>query len=249
MVTGDHIVKSFDQELGELDTKLSQMGGLVEAELHDSLIAFSKRDSRLAERVIATDVRVDQLFEDVEQTVVKMLALRQPMASDLRRIVASLRLSADLERIGDYAANVAKRTIALNQVQTVRAQGGIPALGRLVQHLLKDVLDALADNDADKALDVRARDEHVDELYNSVFRELLTYMMEDPRNITAATHILFIAKNLERIGDHATNIAETLYFVITGTQLRDARPKSDVTSLTLVDHDSGASTVAGQSNG
>ncbi|MDX2104459.1 MAG: PhoU domain-containing protein [Alphaproteobacteria bacterium] len=131
----------------------------------------------------------------------------------------------------------------------IRPQSGIPALGRLVQELLKEILDAMADNDPAKCLDVRARDEHVDELYNSVFRELLTYMMEDPRNITATTHILFIAKNLERIGDHATNIAETLHYAITGVPLREARPKSDVTSLTLVDPGTGDTIVAGRADG
>jgi phosphate transport system protein len=166
---------------------------------------------------------------------VRLLALRQPVASDLRRVVAALRVSGDLERIGDYAANVAKRTLALTQMPAVRPAGGIPRMGRLVQQIIKDVLDAWSDNDADRAYLAWSRDEEVDELYNSLFRELLTYMMEDPRNISACTHILFMAKNIERMGDHATNIAETLYYVVNGTPLREVRVKADQTSYAVFD--------------
>jgi len=148
-------------------------------------------------------------------------------------VVAALRVSGDLERIGDYAANVAKRTLALTQMPAVRPASGIPRMGRLVQQIIKEVLDAWSDNDAERAHLAWTRDEEVDELYNSLFRELLTYMMEDPRNISACTHILFMAKNIERIGDHATNIAETLYFVVNGTPLREVRAKADQTSYSV----------------
>jgi len=163
-----------------------------------------------------------------------MLALRQPMAKDLRAIVAALRISADLERIADYAKNVAKRTLALNQVPAIRLAASIPRMGRLVQQIIKEVLDAYVERDADKARAAWSRDEEVDGMYNSLFRELLTYMMEDPRNITPCTHILFIAKNIERMGDHATNIAETIYFVVHGVPLTETRPKGDTTSFTVV---------------
>jgi phosphate transport system protein len=211
------------------------MGGLAEAQLSDAIAAFAKRDGDLAERVVAGDARIDAKYAEIETQVVRLLALRQPVASDLRRVVAALRVSGDLERIGDYAANVAKRTLALTQMPVVRPASGIPRMGRLVQQIMKEVLDAWSDNDADRAYLAWARDEEVDELYNSLFRELLTYMMEDPRNISACTHILFMAKNIERIGDHATNIAETLYFVVNGTPLREARVKADQTSYAVID--------------
>lgn len=231
----DHTVKSFDDEIERLDTALIQMGGLAEAQLSDAITAFSRRDGELAERVVAGDARIDAKYGEIEAQVVRILALRQPVASDLRRVVAALRVSGDLERIGDYAANVAKRTLALTQMPVVRPAAGIPRMGRLVQQIIKDVLDAWSDNDADRAYLAWSRDEEVDELYNSLFRELLTYMMEDPRNISACTHILFMAKNIERMGDHATNIAETLYFVVNGTPLREARAKADQTSYAVYD--------------
>ena len=229
----DHTVKSFDDEIERLDTALIQMGGLAEAQLSDAITAFSKRDGDLAERVVAGDARIDAKYSEVEAQVVRLLALRQPVASDLRRVVAALRVSGDLERIGDYAANVAKRTLALTQMPAVRPAGGIPRMGRLAQQIIKDVLDSWSDNDAERAYRAWARDEELDELYNSLFRELLTYMMEDPRNISACTHILFMAKNIERIGDHATNIAETLYYVVNGTPLREVRAKADQTSYSV----------------
>jgi phosphate transport system protein len=176
---------------------------------------------------------VDDLEREVESLVVRLLALRQPMARDLRQILAALKIASDLERIGDYAANVAKRSIALSQVPPVRPVYSLPRMGRLGQEMIKDMLDAYVERDADKALAVWLRDEELDEMYTSLFRELLTYMIEDPRNITACTHLLFMAKNLERIGDHTTNIAETLYFLVHGTPLTQARPKRDRTSLAL----------------
>jgi phosphate transport system protein len=230
----EHIARAYDQELDRLDKLLSQMGGMAEAQLSDAINALMKRDSAMAETVIAGDLRIDALNREVDEFVVRMLALRQPMAKDLRAIVAALRISADLERIADYAKNVAKRTLALNQVPAVRLAASIPRMGRLVQQIIKEVLDAYVERDADKAHAAWSRDEEVDGMYNSLFRELLTYMMEDPRNITPCTHILFIAKNIERMGDHATNIAETIYFVVHGVAMLETRPKGDTTSFTVV---------------
>jgi phosphate transport system protein len=163
-----------------------------------------------------------------------MLALRQPMAQDLREIVAALKISSDIERIGDYAANVAKRAIALTQSPPMRPVGGIARMGRLVQQIIKDVLDAYGAKDADKAVAAWKRDQDVDDMYNSLFREMLTYMMEDPRNIGPSTHLMFIAKNIERIGDHATNIAEIVHYLVRGEDIAESRPKSDRTSFAVV---------------
>ncbi len=243
----EHIAKSYDQELDRLDKLLTQMGGMVEAQLSDAITALMKRDSGLAETVIGGDVRVDALNREVDEFVVRLLALRQPMAKDLRAIVAALRISGDLERIGDYAKNVAKRTMALNQVPAVRLTSSIPRMGKLVQQIIKDVLDSYIERDADKAYAAWSRDEEVDGMYNSLFRELLTYMMEDPRNITPCTHILFIAKNIERMGDHATNIAETLYFVVHGVPMTESRPKGDTTSFTILDPQTGAANALDKS--
>ena len=164
--------------------------------------------------------------------------MRQPLAEDLRRVVGALKISADLERIGDYAANISKRAVALNQLPPARPAAGIPRMGKMVQQILKEVLDAYVEQDAEKALLVWRRDEEVDEMYTSLFRELLTYMMEDPRNITPCTHLLFMAKNIERIGDHATNIAETLYYQVTGRPLTAERPKGDTSAFTVIEPES-----------
>ncbi|HVM81580.1 MAG TPA: phosphate signaling complex protein PhoU [Stellaceae bacterium] len=230
-MVSEHIVKSYDEELRRLDNAITQMGGLAETQLATAIDAVMKRDSRLATEVVESDPRVDQLEGEIEQLAVRLLALRQPMAVDLRQILAALKTASELERIGDYAANVAKRSIVLNQTPPVRPAFSVPRMGRLAQAMIKDILDAYVERDADKALLVWARDEELDEMYNSLFRELLTYMIEDPRNITPCTHLLFIAKNIERIGDHATNIAETLYFMVHGHPLQQARPKRDQTSL------------------
>jgi phosphate transport system protein len=230
-MVSEHIIKSYDEELRRLDNTITQMGGLAETQLATAIEAVVKRDSRLAAEVVEGDSRVDQLEHDIEGLAVRLLALRQPMAVDLRQILAALKISSDLERIADYAANVAKRSIVLNQAPLVKPAFAIPRMGRLGQAMIKDILDAYVERDADKALVVWARDEEIDEMYTSLFRELLTYMIEDPRNITACTHLLFIAKNIERIGDHATNIAETLYFMVHGTPLHQLRPKRDRTSM------------------
>jgi len=230
----DHIIKSYDEELTRLQNTLIAMGGLAEAQLASAIQAVVKRDSELAAEVVEGDVRVDQLEKEVEALVVRLLALRQPMARDLREIISALKIGADLERICDYSANVAKRSIALNQAPVVKPAFALPRMARLAQLLIKDVLDAYVHRDAEKAMRVWLGDEELDELYTSLFRELLTYMMEDPRSITAGTHLLFMAKNIERIGDHATNIAETIYFLINGTPLKETRPKRDRSSSSVV---------------
>jgi phosphate transport system protein len=230
----DHIIKSYDEELTKLQNTLITMGGLAEAQLASAMQAVAKRDSELAAEVVEGDVRVDQLEKEVEALVVRLLALRQPMARDLREIISALKIGSDLERICDYCANVAKRSIALNQAPVVKPVFALPRMGKLAQLLIKDVLDAYVHRDAEKAMRVWLGDEELDELYTSLFRELLTYMMEDPRSITAGTHLLFMAKNIERIGDHATNIAETIYFLINGTPLKETRPKRDWSSSSVV---------------
>jgi phosphate transport system protein len=233
-MASEHIIKSYDEELRRLSGAITEMGGLAESQLAAAIDAVIKRDSDLAADVVETDARVDHLEHEVGLLVVRLLALRQPMARDLRDILAALKIASDLERICDYAANVAKRSIALNQAPPVRPVFALPRMARLAQALTKDVLDAYVARDADKALIVWARDEELDEMYSGLFRELLTYMMEDARNITASTHLLFMAKNIERIGDHATNIAETVYFLVHGTPLNQARPKGDRSSSAFV---------------
>jgi phosphate transport system protein len=233
-MASEHIIKSYDDELRRLNNAITQMGGLAESQLSAAIEAVVKRDSDLAATVVQGDAQVDQLEHDVDGLVVRLLALRQPMARDLREILSALRIAADLERICDYAANVAKRSIALNQAPPVRPVYALPRMARLAETLTKDVLDAYVERDADRALVVWARDEELDEMYSGLFRELLTYMMEDPRNITACTHLLFMAKNIERIGDHATNIAETVYFLVHGKPLTQARPKGDHSSMAVV---------------
>jgi phosphate transport system protein len=223
----DHIVKSFDDELKRLSNLLARMGGLVEAQIATSIQAVGQRDGDLAASVITSDSRVDELEREIDDQVLRVMALRQPVATDLRFALGALRIAADLERAADYAKNVAKRAIALNQVAPLRPVHAIPRMGAMVREMLKDVLDAFAARDVAKAVAVWNRDEELDEMYGSLFRELLTYMMEDPRNITGSTHLLFIAKNIERIGDHTTNIAETIHFLVTGVPLRAERPKGD----------------------
>ena len=232
---GEHIVRSFDTELEELNQTIVRMGGIAESLLATAIQALSRRDSELASRVVKSDGEIDLLEQKINEQAVQMLALRQPMANDLRAVVSALRISSDLERIGDYAANVAKRSMALNQVPPVQPASSIPRMARLVQASIKRVLDAYIAQDAEMALDVWHSDGEVDEMYTSLFRETLTYMMEDPRNITPCTHILFIAKNIERIGDHATNIAELVHFLVKGVQIEGGRPKGDTTSYAVME--------------
>jgi phosphate transport system protein len=228
-MVAEHIIKSYDEELQRLDNTIAEMGGMAESQLTAAIDAVIKRDSDLAASVIEADARVDELEQEVEALVVRLLALRQPMARDLRQIVAALKTSTDLERMCDYAANFAKRSIILNQSAPVKPVYALPRMGALCQTMVKDMLDAYVERDADKALAVWMRDEELDEMYTSLFRELLTYMIEDARNITPCTHLLFMAKNIERIGDHTTNIAETLYFFVHGKPLTQIRPKRDRT--------------------
>ncbi len=225
-MAGTHTIKRFDEELERLSATISEMGGLTESQLAQALEALREHDTSAAEQVIADDARVDALDLEVQQQTVNLLALRQPMASDLRVVLSSIKIAAALERIADYAKNTAKRSIVLTQFSApVSAVSGIDRLGRLVRTALKDVLDAFAHNDVAKARDVWERDEEIDHVYTGLFRELLTYMMEDPRTITACTHLLFMAKNIERAGDHVTNIAELVSFRMTGHGFDEARPK------------------------
>jgi len=228
----EHTLKAFDDDLASLKSMLSEMGGLCEESLQRAMTAITKRDTKLADEVIAGDERIDQMEIAVEEKAVVTIAKRQPMARDLRNIMVTIRIASDLERIGDLAKNVAKRTHAVNERLPRSLSVGLERMGQLSQEQLKLVLDAFAADDAEKALDVWRHDEDIDALYNSIFRELLTYMMEDPRVIGACTHLLFATKNIERIGDHCTNIAENIYYLVHGTPLREERPKKDKTSVT-----------------
>jgi phosphate transport system protein len=230
----EHIVKSYDEELSRLSKMIVEMGGLAESQLAAAIEAVIKRDSELAARVIEGDDKVDQLERDLDNLAIRLLALRQPMARDLREIVAALKIASDLERICDYAANVAKRSIALAQSPPIQPVHALPRMAHLALLLVKNVIDAYVARDADKAIVVWNGDKELDEMYSSLFREFLTYMMEDPRNIGPCTHLLFMAKNIERIGDHATNIAENLYYLVHGTPLIEARPKGDGSNLEVI---------------
>ncbi|OXE36728.1 MAG: phosphate transport system regulatory protein PhoU [Phenylobacterium zucineum] len=225
----EHIVKSYEDELNALTAECARMGGLTEAQVADSLDAVIKRDLTLAEQVVARDERLDILQADIERKAIRLIALRQPMANDLRRTVAAMKIANNLERCGDLAKNIAKRTMVLADVEPIATlTRSIERMGRLVSGRLKDVLDAYTASNLERALQVWSRDDEVDEHYNSLFRELLTYMMGDPRTITACAHLLFVAKNMERIGDHATNIAEIIHYEITGDEMMSVtRPKTD----------------------
>ena len=225
----DHIVKSYDDEQKRLLEETLRMGEMAAAQLEAALDVVERRDDKAAERVVANDEAIDAIERTIDHDVMR-LALRGPLARDLRTILAALKVSADIERIGDYAANVAKRSIALNLSPPLPHTRGLDALGRLAVGQLRDVLRAYADNDAHAAQQVRARDAELDTLYTGLFRELLTYMAEDPRQITPCTHLLFIAKNIERIGDHATNIAENTWFLVHGELPEGDRAKADLTS-------------------
>ncbi len=229
-----HIVTRYEQELARLRALISRMGGLVEDQVAMACQAVLTRDGDAATRAVEADPGVDALEREVEQFTIQLLALRQPMAQDLRQIVSSLKITGDLERIGDYAANVAKRSLVLGQYTLPFTLSGLANMARLVQENLKSVIDAADAGDVDRALEVWNSDEPIDEIYNALFRELMTYMMEDPRNITPCAHLLFVAKNLERIGDHATNIAETIYYAARGEPLTGRRPKGDSSAAVVV---------------
>jgi phosphate transport system protein len=229
----EHIVSSYENELRDLTRKVAEMGGRAERLVADSVAALLKRDAELAERVIVQDKAVDVLQREIEEDSIAMIARRQPLATDLREIVSALRVAGDLERIGDLAKNTAKRALALEGEYRAQKQlRGVEHMSEIAIEQLKAVLDAYSNHDDARALEVWKRDGEIDAIYTSLFRELLTYMMEDPRHITLCTHLLFAAKNIERIGDHATNIAETVHYLVIGEQLSDERPKSDTSSLT-----------------
>ncbi len=227
----EHIVRSYEDELAYLDKKIAHMGGLAENNLGQSFDALEKRDPRLAERVIKSDRMIDALQREIEDQVISMIARRQPMANDLRHIMAALRITGDLERIGDLAKNIAKRALAVaHESHPKPLISGFRHMVELALRQLKIVLDAYAERDAEKAMQVWHEDTQIDAMYNSLFRELLTYMMEDPRNIGVSTHLLFGAKNIERVGDHTTNIAETIHYMVLGTSIADDRPKIEQVS-------------------
>ncbi len=230
----EHIVKSYDEQLRRLRDMLARMGGLCERQVSEAAAALVRRDTALAAQVVSRDAAIDQLEREVEAFCVRLLALRQPMAGDLRLIIAAMKVSHDLERIGDYAANAAKRAIVVAQQPALGSLNGFTRMAVLVQENLKGAIDALVNSDAEGAERVWGADEPVDDIYNGIFREMLTHMMEDPRNITAATHLLFVAKNFERIGDHATNIAETVHYAVRGDNLPEERPKADASAYAVV---------------
>lgn len=230
----EHIVRSYDDELRRLRDMLARMGGLAERQVADATRALVRRDTDLATEVVGRDTQIDALEREVEAFCIRLLALRQPVAQDLRVIVAAMKASNDLERIGDYARNAAKRAIVLASLPALGSLNGFERMAHLVQENLKAAMDAFVNSDAAAARRVWEADEPVDAIYNGIFRELLTFMMEDPRNITAATHMLFIAKNLERIGDHTTNIAERIFYAVRGDSLPDERPKADESAYAVV---------------
>ena len=224
-----HTVTSYDQELKFLAHKIAEMGGHAERMVEQSIAAIVSGDNGLAQRVISDDLILDASEREIDDRAVTIIAKRQPMAVDLREIIGAIRISADLERVGDLGKNIAKRVTAVSESrQPGKLYRGLENLADLALAQLKEVLDAYASRTIHQINIVRDRDDEIDAMYTSLFRELLTYMMEDPRNISACTHLLFCAKNIERIGDHATNIAETVYYIVTGHQMPSERPKEDL---------------------
>jgi len=228
----EHTAKAFDVDLQEITRLVAEMGGLAEKQIADSIDALAMRDAERAKLVMATDPAVDRLQHEIEEKAVLTIARRQPMAIDLRQIIGALRVANDLERIGDLASNIAKRVPAISgDFHPQKLIRGIEHMAAMVLGQIKEVLDSYAGNDVAKAMAVWKGDEEVDSMCTSLFRELFTYMMEDPRNITFCIHLMFCAKNIERMGDHATNIAETVYYMVEGRMLADARPKGDTTAF------------------
>lgn len=231
----EHIVSSYDTDLENLRRTIAEMGGVAEKMMTDATDALVRRDTTLAQAVIVADKRLDVLQREIEERSVLLIARRQPLAIDLRETISGIRVSGDLERIGDLAKNIAKRVVAISdQAQPQKIVLGVQHMSDLVQEQLKDVLDAYASRDVAAAHEVWERDSAIDALYNSLFRELLTYMMEDPRNISFCTHLLFCAKNVERIGDHTTNVAETIEYLVTGENPAGERPKNDASNYATV---------------
>jgi phosphate transport system protein len=230
MIMSEHTAKAFDADLQDLNKYVAQMGGLAEKAIADSVDALVRLDTTLAEHVVLVDRSIDALQREIEEKAILTIARRQPMAIDLREIVSALRVSNDLERIGDLAKNIAKRVAELDgEFRPQKLIRGLEHMAALALAQLKQVLDAYAGRELAKALDVWRRDKEVDAMCTSLFRELLTYMMEDPRNITFCIHLMFSAKNIERMGDHTTNIAETVHYMIEGRTITDERPKGDTT--------------------
>ncbi|CAH2402436.1 phosphate signaling complex protein PhoU [Mesorhizobium escarrei] len=230
-----HIVSAYDEELKYLSKRIAAMGGHAERMVEQAIAALVNADPGLAQKVIRDDAVLDQGQREIDDKAIIIIARRQPMATDLREIVGAIRISADLERVGDLGKNVAKRVVAVIEGrQPTSLFRGIEALADLALTQLKEVLDVYASRSVEKIGFVRDRDDQIDAVYTSLFRELLTYMMEDPRNITPCTHLLFCAKNIERIGDHATNIAETIYYIVTGDQMPPERPKGDKTDRIVI---------------
>ena len=224
----EHWSKASHDDLDPLVAEVARLGGLAEAQIADCVDAITRRDVPLAQKVVARDIKLDALQADIERRAIELIATRQPVGRQLRRTVAAMKIAVNLERCGDLARNIAKRSVVLSESEPLTPlTRSIDRMGRLVASRLKDVLDAYTASELDKAQAVWARDEEVDEHYNSLFRELLTYMMGDPRTITPGAHLLFVAKNLERIGDHATNIAEIIHFEVTGEEMTGERPKWD----------------------
>ncbi len=220
-----HTVKAYGDELNQLTAEVARMGGLAEAQVADAVESVARRDIALARAVVERDVKLDAMHRDIEKKAIRLIALRQPVASDLRKTLAAMKLGTDLERTGDLAKNIAKRALSLAETEPMQPlTRSIERMGKLVSMRLRDVLDAYTASEIDRAMAVWASDDEVDEHYNALFRELLTYMMGDPRTISACTHLLFMAKNLERIGDHATNIAEVIHYEITGDEMTGERP-------------------------
>jgi phosphate transport system protein len=230
----EHTIKAFDADLQDLGRMIAEMGGLAERQIGDALDALNQHDAKLAGTIIATDARIDGLQREIEEKAILTIARRQPLAIDLREIVGALRVSNDLERIGDLAKNIAKRVEVVGELNLQTVMRGVEHMTEMVLAQIKDVLDAYARRDIHKAMQVWRSDGEIDAVNNSLFRELLTYMMEDPRNIGVCIHLLFCAKNIERMGDHATNIAETIYYMVEGRVVPDERPKSDTTSSTSI---------------
>ena len=228
-----HTVKAYGDELNQLTAEVARMGGLAEAQVADAVDSVARRDVALARAVVERDAKLDAMHREIEKKAIRLIALRQPVASDLRRALAAMKLAVDLERTGDLAKNISKRALILAEGEPMQPlTRSIERMGKLVSMRLRDVLDAYAAGEIDRAIAVWNTDDEVDEHYNSLFRELLTYMMGDPRTITACAHLLFVAKNLERIGDHATNIAEIIHYEITGEDMISAdRPKTDALRL------------------
>ena len=230
-MSSTHIVSIYDEELKYLSRRISEMGGTAEQMVADSVRALVSTDVALAQKVISEDVILDNAERQINEKAIVTIAKRQPMAADLREIMGTIRIAAELERVGDLGKNTAKRVIAVQSSGMPRKLArGLEHLAELALMQLKEVLDVFATRSVDKAKAIRERDDEIDAIYTSLFRELLTYMMEDPRNIGLCTHFLFGAKNIERIGDHATNIAETIYYMATGSQPEGERPKDDTST-------------------